>query len=197
MVGDPEQCIGIGRKIDADDIGLLVDDEIDEAGILMAEAVMVLPPDMRRQQIVERGDRASPGQATRNLQPFGMLVEHRIHDVNKGLIAGEEAVPAGEQISLEPALAKMLAQHLHHAAVLGQMDVVGLDALHPDPLGDVEHCIEPVRRGLVRSHDAEISRLGIQRYDLAEELPHDTRRFALRRCRGSARPPHRRENPAI
>ena len=46
MVGNPEQCIGVGRKIDADNIGLLVDDEIDEARILMAEAVMVLAPDM-------------------------------------------------------------------------------------------------------------------------------------------------------
>src|ERR1700722_15902661 len=118
MIRDPEQRVRVWRKIDADDIGLLVDDEIDEAGILMAEAVMVLAPDMRRQQIVERGDRASPGQAARHLQPFGVLVEHRIHEVDKGLIAGEETVPSGEQISLEPALAEMLAEYLHHATVL-------------------------------------------------------------------------------
>ena len=163
MVGDPEQRVGVRRKIDADDVGLLVDDEIDEAGILVAEAVMVLPPDVRGQEIVERGDRAAPGQAARNLQPFGVLVEHRIDDVDEGLVAGEQAVPPGEQISFEPALAEMLAQHLHHAAILGQVDVIGLDALHPDPLGHLEHRIEPVRRGFVRSHDAEISRLGIQR----------------------------------
>ena len=59
MVGDPEQRVGVRREINADDVGLLVDDEIDEAGILMAEAVMVLTPDVRGQQIVERGDRAS------------------------------------------------------------------------------------------------------------------------------------------
>jgi hypothetical protein len=34
-----------------------------------------------------------------------VLVEHRIHDVDEGLVAGEEAVAAGEQIALQPALA--------------------------------------------------------------------------------------------
>ena len=144
MVGDPEQRVGVRWKVDADDVGLLVGDEVDEAGILVAEAVVVLPPDMRGQEIVQRGDRAPPGQAARNLQPFGMLVEHGIHDVDEGLVAGEQAVPAGEQISFQPALAEMLAQDLHHAAVLGQMNVVGLDALHPDALGHLEHRIEAV-----------------------------------------------------
>jgi hypothetical protein len=47
VVCNPEQGIGVRREIDADDIGLLVGDEIDEAGVLMAETIMVLPPDMR------------------------------------------------------------------------------------------------------------------------------------------------------
>ncbi len=127
----------------------------------MAEAVMVLAPDVRGQQIIEGGDRAPPRQPARHLQPFGVLVEHRIHDVDEGFVAGEQAVPSGQQIALEPALAKMLAQDFHHPAILGQMDVVGLDTLHPDPLGDVEHRIEPVRRGFVGAHDAEIPRLGV------------------------------------
>ncbi|MGY3465331.1 hypothetical protein ACVW0I_002202 [Bradyrhizobium sp. LM6.11] len=42
MVRDPQQRVGIRREVDADDVGLLVGDEIDEAGILMAEAVVVL-----------------------------------------------------------------------------------------------------------------------------------------------------------
>ena len=72
-------------------------------------------------------------------------------------------MPAGQQIALEPALAEMLAQHLHHAAVVGEMHVVGLDPLHPDPVGRLEHRVEPVRGGFVRPHDAEIARLGIER----------------------------------
>jgi hypothetical protein len=87
MIGDPEQGVGVGRKVDPDDDGPLVGDEIDEAGVLMAEAVMILPPDMRGQEIVERGNRAAPGQRARNFQPFGVLVEHGIDDVDEGLVA--------------------------------------------------------------------------------------------------------------
>jgi hypothetical protein len=45
-IGDTEQRIRIGGQVDADDVGFLVHDMIDEAGILMAEAVVVLPPDV-------------------------------------------------------------------------------------------------------------------------------------------------------
>ena len=61
MVGDREQAVGIRRQIDANDVGFLVHDMIDEAGILMGEAIVILPPDMRGEQIVERGDRPPPG----------------------------------------------------------------------------------------------------------------------------------------
>jgi hypothetical protein len=36
------------------------------------------------------------------------LVEHRVDDVDEGLVAVEEAVAAGQQIALEPALTLML-----------------------------------------------------------------------------------------
>jgi hypothetical protein len=52
VIGDPEQGVRIRGQIDADDVGLLVCDEIDKAGILVAETVMVLAPDMRRQEII-------------------------------------------------------------------------------------------------------------------------------------------------
>src|SRR5690606_33803862 len=60
VVHDGKQTVGVGGKIDANDLGLLVDDVIYESGILMAESVVVLTPDMRGQKIVERGDRAAP-----------------------------------------------------------------------------------------------------------------------------------------
>ena len=44
-----EQRVGVGRQVDADHLGLLVDHVVDEAGILVAEAVVVLPPDVRAQ----------------------------------------------------------------------------------------------------------------------------------------------------
>ena len=117
MIHHRQETIGIGRQIDAHDLGLLVDDVVDEARILMRESIVVLAPDVRAQQIVQRGDLAPPRQARGHLQPFGVLIEHRIDDVNEGFVAVEQAVPPGQQVSLEPALALVLAQHLHHPAL--------------------------------------------------------------------------------
>ena len=59
MVGDGKQAVRIGRQIDAHDLGFLVHDVVDEAGILMREPVVVLAPDVRTEQVVERRDRAA------------------------------------------------------------------------------------------------------------------------------------------
>jgi hypothetical protein len=53
MIADGEQAVGVGRKINANDIGFLIDHMVDEAGILMGESVVILPPHVRRQQVVE------------------------------------------------------------------------------------------------------------------------------------------------
>ena len=75
----------------------------------MSETVVVLPPDVRSQKIIERSDRMPPWDIQRGLEPLGMLIEHRIHDMDKALIAGEEPMTAGKQITLEPTLTHMLA----------------------------------------------------------------------------------------
>ena len=118
VVGYREQRVGVGRQIDAHHVGLLVQQVIDEAGVLVREAVVVLPPDQRTEQVVELSDGLAPGNLARGLEPLGVLVHHRVDDVDEGLVAGEEAVAAGEQIALEPALAHVLAEHFHHAAGL-------------------------------------------------------------------------------
>src|SRR5260221_4709925 len=51
----------------------------------------------RGDEQVERGQRRSPGQLAANGEPLGVLVEHRIDDVDKGLVGGKEAVPSGEK----------------------------------------------------------------------------------------------------
>ena len=117
MVGDPEQGIGVRRKINAHDIGLLVGDKIDEARILVAEAVVILLPDVRGQEVVQRRDRPPPWDVPRRLQPLRVLIEHGVDDVDERLVAGEEAVAPGEQIAFEPALAHMLAEDFHDASV--------------------------------------------------------------------------------
>ncbi len=61
MVRYGKERVGVGRKVDANHLGLLVDDMVDEAGVLMAEAVVVLTPDVRGEQIIQRRDRPAPG----------------------------------------------------------------------------------------------------------------------------------------
>jgi hypothetical protein len=49
-----------GGKVDPHDFGLLVDDVVEEAGVLVREAVVVLLPDMGCEQVVQRGDFPPP-----------------------------------------------------------------------------------------------------------------------------------------
>src|SRR5215472_5107160 len=106
MVGYRKKAVCVRRQIDPHHIGFLVDHVIDEAGILVGESVVVLTPDMGGKQIVEGGNRAPPLDMARDLQPFCMLVEHGIHNMDKGFITGEKSVPAGKKIAFEQPLAK-------------------------------------------------------------------------------------------
>ena len=111
VIENRQQAVGIGRQVDPHDIGLLVDDVVKEAWILVREAVVILLPDMGGEQIIQRGDRPPPGQFPCDLQPLGVLAEHRVDDANERLIAVEQPVPARQQISFEPALTLVLAEH--------------------------------------------------------------------------------------
>ena len=117
VVGDREQAVGVGRQVDTDDLGFLVHDEVDEARVLVREAVVVLPPDVRGKQVVERRDGAPPGNLVGDLEPLRVLIDHRVDDVDEGLVAAEQAVSSGEQVALQPALAHVLAEHLHDPPV--------------------------------------------------------------------------------
>src|SRR5271165_6285448 len=97
---------------------------IDEARILVGKTIVILAPDMRTQQVVERCNLAPPGESRGDLQPLGVLIEHRINDVNERLVAVEQPVSSGEQVAFEPTLALMLAQHLHDWAALRQELIV-------------------------------------------------------------------------
>src|SRR5262249_60986231 len=46
VIGDPQQAVRIRRQIYAHDVRLLVGHEVHEARVLVAEAIVVLPPDM-------------------------------------------------------------------------------------------------------------------------------------------------------
>jgi len=66
---------------------------------LLAKAIVVLPPDVRGEQVVEGGDRSAPANVTATLKPLGVLIEHRVNNVDKCLIAGKEAMTPCEQIA--------------------------------------------------------------------------------------------------
>ena len=48
MVGDRQQAVGVRRQVDAHHVGALVGDHVEEARVLVGEAVVVLSPDQRR-----------------------------------------------------------------------------------------------------------------------------------------------------
>src|SRR5882672_4123491 len=104
----------------------------------MAEAIVVLTPDVRREQIVQRSYRSPPREMARNLKPLGVLVEHRVHNVNEGLVTGKKSVAASQQITFQPALALMFAQHLHDTPIRGNMIVPGQDFGGRTTAGDFE-----------------------------------------------------------
>ena len=124
----------------------------------MGEAIVILLPDVRGEQVVQRGDLSPPRKFQRHFQPFGVLAEHRIDDADEGLVAVEQSVPAGQQIALQPSLALMLAElGVEHAAV-GSEELVVIDlARVPLPIGDFEDVAEQVRQRLVGTEDAEIA----------------------------------------
>ena len=172
VVRHREQRIGVRRQIDADDLGLLVDHMVDETRVLVAEAVMVLPPDVTGEEIVQGRDRPSPFYVIAHLQPLGVLVEHRIDNVDERLVAGEKAVAAGQQIAFEPALALVLAEHLHDSPVRGQVVVIWLRLRVPGAIGDLQDVLPPVRIVLVRAEQPEIVRLHVHLHHVAKEIAH-------------------------
>ena len=180
VIKNRQQTIGIGRKVNAHDVGLLVDHVVEEAGILMREAVMILLPHMGGEQIVQRRDRPAPGQFRRYLQPLGMLAEHRIDDANEGLIAVEQPVPPGQQISFQPTLALMFAEHrVQHASGGREEFVVTLFPCVPLTIGSFKDRAQEIRERLIGTEDPKITLLLIQLGHVAQELTQHERILAI------------------
>jgi hypothetical protein len=118
-----------------------------------------------------------------DLQPLGVLIQHRVDDVDEGFVAREEAVPAREEIALEPALALMLRQHLHDAAVGAEVSVGVFECGEPGLAGHLVHRIEPVGRRFVRAEQPEIALCRVQAHDLAQQAAEHARRFGFDRAR--------------
>ena len=144
---------------------------------------MVLAPHVAGQQVVEARDRAPPRDVVGHLEPLGVLVDHRVDDVDERLVAVEQAVPPGEQVPLEPALALVLGEHLEHATGAGEVlvDLGPLERGVPLLVGRIEDGLQAVRRGLVRPEDPEV--VGVEPDDVGEPLAEHLGRLAHRAAR--------------
>ena len=95
-------------------------------------------------------------------------------------------MPAGEQIAFEPALALVLAEHLHHPAVGREMVVVvdSVSATQARLVTSSTSCqrLELLSSGLNRR---KLLRLEVELHHVAQERAHDPRRLGDRRRRAS------------
>ena len=170
VVKAAEQAVCVRRQIDAHDVGLLIRYVVEEAGVLVREAVVVLLPHVRGEHVVERGDVLPPRKLVTDLEPLGVLRDHGIDDADEGLVAVEKAVAAGEQVALEPALAHMLREHgVHDAAVRVEKLVVVRRLGDPAAARDLEHRAQAVGGRFVGGEDAEVARVHVLAHDVAHE----------------------------
>ena len=65
-------------------------------------------------------------------------------------------MPAGQQVSLQPALALVLAEHLHHPAVRDEVVVFRVDVGHVAAVGHFKHVLPAVRVVFVGAEQAEV-----------------------------------------
>src|SRR6266700_3333608 len=105
-----------------------------------------------------------------HLEPLCVLVEHGVHNMDEGLITGEESMTAGEQITFEPALAHMLTQHFHHAAVPRKVLVRRKHWLHEHFVSDFVQSIEPVRGRFIRTEYPKVLRVCVSFHDIAQKI---------------------------
>ena len=109
-----------------------------------------------------------------------MLAEHRVDDANEGLIAVEQPVPAGQQISLQPTLALVLAEHrVQHASGGREEFIVLYFPGVPLTVGDFKNRAQEIRECLIGTEDAEIALILIQLGHVTQELAQHKRILAL------------------
>ena len=170
VVNAAEQAVGIGRQVQPHHIGGLVGNMVQKAGVLMGKAIVVLGPDGGSQNDVEGGDVLAPGDIPAELEPFGVLGNHGVHDADKGLIAVEESMAAGEQIALQPAFAHVLGElAVHDAAVDGEEFVAVYHFTVEIAVGGLKDAAELVGHGLIRSEEAEVAGRLIEPEDVADK----------------------------
>ena len=92
-------------------------------------------------------------------QPLGVLIEHRVDDVDEGLIAVDQSMPAAQNVTLEPSFHRVLAEHLHNSTVRCKLPAVSIFRkvlAEPDLLTNFIDGLELVGLCLVWPEDPEV-----------------------------------------
>ena len=140
-----EQAVSIRRQIHSYNVCLLVGNVVEEAGVLMSKAVVVLLPYVRGKYVVERSDLLTPRQLRSYFQPLSVLREHRVYYSDECFVACKEAVAACEQVALEPAFAHMLGKHrVHNSSVVSEEFVAVVSFGVPVAVGFLKNLAQSV-----------------------------------------------------
>ena len=108
-------------------------------------------------------------------EPFGMLREHRVHDLREGFVGRPHAMPPGQQVAFEPALAAMLAQDFHDAAVGAEVVIDRNGFRHEATIRRFENGVQAIGVRLIGTEHAEVCRIALE--DVAKNSPSFARRF--------------------
>ena len=104
---------------------------------------------------------------------------------------------AGQQVTFEPTLALVLAQHLHHPAIRADMVIDGNDFRSRAAVCHLETGVPTVRCGFVRAEDAEVACISVELEHIADELTLNARAFSNPLRRALALLLHSRGSPAF
>ena len=92
VIHSREEAVGVGRQVDAYDIRALVRNNVEKTWILVGEPVMILTPHGCCEKDVKRGDLLSPLDLETLLNPFAVLIDHTVNDMDERFIAVEQAM---------------------------------------------------------------------------------------------------------
>src|SRR5256884_6263491 len=109
-----------------------------------------------------------------------MLVEHRVDDMDKGLVGRNKAMASCKQMPFEHAFRRMFPQHFDSPAVTSKFSAVrifGKVLRNPEFLTDRINIIQFVGSVFVWSEDAKV--LHVQFHDIPQEHSQRTRVFGL------------------
>ena len=103
--------------------------------------------------------------------------------MNERLIAVKQPVPACEQVTFEPPLALMFAEHFHYPAIGREELIVLFHPSFPLPVSNLKNGIQPVGKRLIGTEDPKISLLFIETYYIAQKYSERMRVRGFNRSR--------------